>query len=94
MRTSRWKTPSELVGLLRGKEHYDGFVVTQGTDTLEETAYVVDLLWDRPAPVVVTGAMRNPTVPGSRRAGEPAGSHRGGRQRHREISRLPGGPRR
>lgn len=42
-----------------------GIVVTQGTDTLEEMAFVLDLLVPSELPIVLTGAMRNSSLPGS-----------------------------
>jgi L-asparaginase len=41
-----------------------GVVVTQGTDNLEEAAFLVDQVWPHPQPFVLTGAMRNPTLAG------------------------------
>jgi L-asparaginase len=50
--------------LLRSDQDLAGIVVTSGTDTLEELAYFLHLTVRSEKPVVVVGAMRNPSTVG------------------------------
>src|SRR5262245_51411192 len=52
----------ELAGQVKERLAEDGIrgaVITHGTDTLEETAYFLDLVLDSEKPIVFVGAMRN-----------------------------------
>lgn len=42
-----------------------GVVLSHGTDTLEESAFLLERYWDRPQPLVLTGAMRAANAPGA-----------------------------
>jgi len=52
-----------LIGRIGQRDDVAGVVVVQGTDVLEETAFAWDLLYAADTPVVVVGAMRNPSQP-------------------------------
>ncbi|HEX8693889.1 MAG TPA: asparaginase [Longimicrobium sp.] len=52
-----WELRAAILDALA--EGVDGIVVTHGTDTIEETAYLLDRSLPPETPVVITGAMRN-----------------------------------
>ncbi|MEY8417383.1 asparaginase [Tissierella praeacuta] len=50
---------ADLVKQTITRDDITGVIVTHGTDTLEETAYLLDLIIKTEKPIVVVGAMRN-----------------------------------
>lgn len=59
-----WAVVTRAHELVAGEE-VDGVVITHGTATIEETSYLADLTWPHEAPIVFTGAMVRPDLPGS-----------------------------
>jgi L-asparaginase len=57
-----WLNLSSRINTLLSDPAVDGIVVTHGTDTLEETAYFLNLAIHSEKPVVITGAMRPATA--------------------------------
>jgi L-asparaginase len=58
-----WRLKEHVAKRLRDPA-LDGLVITHGTDTLEETAFLLDLTLDSPKAVVFCGAMRTISEPG------------------------------
>ena len=57
-----WLTLAKTINKLLARKDIDGIVITHGTDTMEETAYFLNLVVKSNKPVVLVGAMRPSTA--------------------------------
>lgn len=62
MDPARWVQLSTAVQEALARPEIAGVIVSHGTDTLEETAYWLDLTVQSPKPIVLIGAQRNASV--------------------------------
>lgn len=62
MQEAIWLQLAERVEAAAERKDVDGIVITHGTDTLEETAYFLQLTVKTDKPIVLTGAMRPATA--------------------------------
>lgn len=62
MNNDYWLKLAKRVNTLLAHSDVDGIVITHGTDTIEETAYFLNLVVKSRKPVVIAGAMRPSTA--------------------------------
>src|SRR6202165_4624080 len=62
MNNESWLKLAKRVNELLAQDDVDGIVITHGTDTIEETAYFLNLVVKSRKPVVIVGAMRPSTA--------------------------------
>lgn len=62
LKYDNWISIANMINKLAKDESISGFVITHGTDTLDETAYFLNMVVKTDKPVVITGAMRPATA--------------------------------
>ncbi len=62
MSFEKWIELADYINKEAQRDDVNGFVITHGTDTLEETAYFLNLTVKTEKPVILTGAMRPSTA--------------------------------